>query len=35
VSLSQGATLRGVPVQGEITTMQPSCLSWRAQRSLT
>jgi len=30
-----GATLRGVPVQGEITGVQPRCLTGRAQRRFT
>ena len=35
ISLLWGATLNGVPVQGQITTIQPPCPAGRAQRRLT
>lgn len=35
VPLPQEVTLRGVPAQEEITTMQPCYLAWRAQRRPT
>jgi len=35
LSLLQGATLRDIVAQGEITAMQPHCLEGRVQRKLT